>query len=69
MKILSVYGVAIASFDLDYDEAPITNAIKNWKRVLHGDDIYVVNGLTSYDQSQSPAFVCCGDFLEEAKLT
>jgi len=65
MKIFSVSGAIVASFDLDYDETPIATAIKNWKRVPQGQDVidaeYVKRGVVSYERNV--------DFLEEAKLT
>ena len=65
MKIWSVDGATIASFDLEYDETPIATAIKNWKRVPQDQDVidaaYVKRGVVSYERHV--------DFLKEAKLT
>jgi hypothetical protein len=73
MKFFSGSGAIVASFDLDYDEALITNAIKNWKKIPIGGcqpdgcgmcgskPCVVQKGVISYEPDV--------DFLEKAKLT
>lgn len=73
MKFFSGSGDIVASFDLDYDEALIATAIKNWKKIPIGDcqpegcgfcgskPCVVQKGVISYERHV--------DFLEKAKLT
>ena len=70
MKFFSISGAIVATFDLDYDEAPITNAIRNWKPVPDEELTYPVT-LPTFNPFKKAFFGYKHDFdfLGEAKLT
>jgi len=70
MKFFSVSGATVATFNLDYDEALITNAIKNWKPVPDEELTYPTT-LPNFNPFKRAFFGYKHnfDFLGEAKLT